>query len=61
MMFPGHRNAYADRANLGDGIESPRVLIRNGRVAEASNVVDMLSLEEDAATRAEETVRIILG
>lgn len=38
-------------------VESPRVLIRNGKVAEASDVIDMLSVEEDPAARADETVR----
>lgn len=32
--------------------------MRNGKVAEASDVVDMLSLEEDPAARSLETVRI---
>lgn len=38
-------------------VESPRVLIRNGKMTEASDVVDMLSLEEDPVARAETTVR----
>lgn len=32
--------------------------MRNGKVDEARDVVDMLSLEEDPATRAAEVVRI---
>ena len=39
-------------------VESPRVLIREGNVAAATDVVNMLSLEEDPAVRAEATVRI---
>ncbi|PCH04068.1 Major facilitator superfamily domain, general substrate transporter [Penicillium occitanis (nom. inval.)] len=35
--------------------ESPRVLIRSGKMAEASDVVDMLSLKEDPDARAMET------
>lgn len=44
--------------NLFDISESPRVLMRNGKVDEARDVVDMLSLEDDPATRAAEVVRI---
>ena len=40
--------------------ESPRVLIRNRKMAEASDVVDMLSLKEDPDSRAMETVSIYL-
>ncbi|GAA93127.1 sugar transporter [Aspergillus luchuensis IFO 4308] len=40
--------------------ESPRVLMRNGKVDEARDVVDMLSLEEDPATRASEVCTIVL-
>ncbi|RJE25596.1 sugar transporter [Aspergillus sclerotialis] len=40
--------------------ESPRVLMRNGKVAEASDVVDMLSLEEDPAARSLET-RVVVS
>ncbi|KAF3405188.1 Sugar transporter STL1 [Talaromyces pinophilus] len=40
--------------------ESPRVLIRSGKMAEASDVVDMLSLKEDPDARAMET-RIIVS
>jgi hypothetical protein len=43
------------------GLESPRVLIRNGKMAEASDVVDILSLEEDPDARAMETVSIYLN
>lgn len=43
---------------FSDISESPRVLMRNGKVDEARNVVDMLSLEKDPATRAAEVVRI---
>lgn len=42
---------------FSDISESPRVLMRNGKVDEARDVVDMLSLEEDPATRASEVVR----
>jgi hypothetical protein len=42
------------------GSESPRVLIRSGKMAEASDVVDMLSLKEDPDARAMETVSIYL-
>lgn len=42
------------------GSESPRVLIRNGKMAEASDVVEMLSLKEDPDARAMETVSIFL-
>lgn len=42
----------------GGMVESPRVLIRKGDVAAATDVVDMLSLEEDPAVRAEATVCI---
>ncbi|KAI2865699.1 hypothetical protein CBS63078_8346 [Aspergillus niger] len=39
--------------------ESPRVLMRNGKVDEARDVVDMLSLEEDPATRAAEVCTVV--
>ncbi|RAH57727.1 sugar transporter [Aspergillus piperis CBS 112811] len=39
--------------------ESPRVLMRNGKVDEARDVVDMLSLEEDPATRASEVCTVV--
>lgn len=42
---------------IGYELESPRVLVRNGKLAQASDVVDMLSLEQDPAKRTEETVR----
>ena len=42
---------------IGYGLESPRVLVRNEKLAQASDVVDMLSLEQDPAKRTEETVR----
>lgn len=40
--------------------ESPRILIRNGKKSEASDVIDMLSLEDDQVSRAETTVCSIL-
>ncbi|GLA20963.1 hypothetical protein AnigIFM62618_009937 [Aspergillus niger] len=39
--------------------ESPRVLMRDGKVDEARDVVDMLSLEEDPATRAAEVCTVV--
>lgn len=36
--------------------DSPRALVKQGRMDEARDVIDMLSLESDPAKRSEETV-----
>lgn len=51
-------NLHGNCTYHGGTAESPRVLIRKGDVAAATDVVDMLSLEEDPVKRAQETVRI---
>ena len=56
FLFVGH-GGNSDFADICDAPESPRVLVRNGKVAEASEVIDMLSLEEDPTARAMATVR----
>ena len=37
--------------------DSPRALVRQGRIEDARDVIDMLSLEEDPVKRAQTTVR----
>ena len=41
--------------------DSPRALVKQGRMEEARDVIDMLSLEGDADKREDSTVRIIFG
>lgn len=45
--------SWADCRNISD---SPRALIKQGRIEEARDVIDMLSTEEDPITRSEVTV-----